>query len=263
MEALNPDISLDRFFDDLAKAVERLLMLDYDGTLAPFHEDRDRATPYPGVRERLTNLVESDRTRVIIISGRRAHDLDSLLGLATLPEIWGCHGAERRLPDESYQLAPLSVRVARGLEEIDVWAEKEGLEEHLERKPAGRAFHWRGREKETIAKIRSSVTSAWSARAASFELSVHEFDGGLELRAEGIDKSTAVRTILSESETGAVAAYCGDDHTDEDAFRALAGRGLRVLVRSEIRESRADLWIKPPEELLAFLDRWVLASSIK
>jgi trehalose 6-phosphate phosphatase len=263
MEALHPAISLDRFFVDLAKAVERVLMLDYDGTLAPFHEERDRAIPYPGVRERLTHLVESDRTRVIIISGRRANDLESLLGLDTLPEIWGCHGAERLLPDESYQLVPLSDRVSRGLKEIDIWAEKEKLEDYLERKPAGRAFHWRGRGEETAGKIRSAVIGDWAARAGLFELSVHEFDGGLELRAEGIDKGRVVKTVLSEVQSGAVIAYCGDDHTDEDAFNALADRGLRVLVRPEIRETAADLWINPPEELLEFLDRWSLASSIK
>ena len=51
-------------------------------------------------------------------------------------------------------------------------------------------------------------------------------------------------------------AYLGDDRTDEDAFRALRGRGLSVLVRAEPRETAADAWIRPPEELIEFLRTW-------
>ena len=53
-----------------------------------------------------------------------------------------------------------------------------------------------------------------------------------------------------------VASYLGDDLTDEDAFRALKGRGLSVLVRNELRETLADIWLKPPGELIDFLLKW-------
>jgi hypothetical protein len=33
-------------------------------------------------------------------------------------------------------------------------------------------------------------------------------------------------------------------------------RGLAVLVRAELRDTAADLWIRPPRELIAFLRRW-------
>jgi len=49
----------------------------------------------------------------------------------------------------------------------------------------------------------------------------------------------------------------GDDRTDEDAFKSIKGRGLGVLVREAFRPTYADVWIKPPEELLAFLARWL------
>ena len=38
-----------KFLERLKTANKRMLLLDYDGTLAPFRVDRDHAFPYPGV----------------------------------------------------------------------------------------------------------------------------------------------------------------------------------------------------------------------
>jgi len=56
-------------------------------------------------------------------------------------------------------------------------------------------------------------------------------------------------------------AYLGDDLTDEDAFAAMGNRGLSILVRGEVRRSCARFWLRPPEELLHFLDEWIAASQ--
>ena len=48
----------------------------------------------------------------------------------------------------------------------------------------------------------------------------------------------------------------GDDMTDEDAFMELEGKGLSVLVNTLLRPTAADVWIKPPIELIMFLRRW-------
>ena len=84
-----------------------------------------------------------------------------------------------------------------------------------------------------------------------------EFDGGIELRVSEWSKGTAVRTVLEELTPNAAVAYLGDDTTDEDAFRALKGRGLTVLVREEARASDADIWLQPPGGLVTFLQGWI------
>ena len=84
-----------------------------------------------------------------------------------------------------------------------------------------------------------------------------EFDGGIELRVPARDKGDGVRTILGEMENDAIVAYLGDDLTDEDAFRAIKGKGLGVLVRKKLRPTAADVWIRPPKELLEFLAEWL------
>ncbi len=82
-------------------------MLDYDGTLAPFHVDRFAATPYPGVEERLATLSGLARVRLVLISGRSARELRSLLPPGIKAEIWGSHGREQLKSDGSYELFAL------------------------------------------------------------------------------------------------------------------------------------------------------------
>ena len=69
------------FFAGFAGKVTPLLLLDYDGTLAPFRVDRFLARPWAGVRELLTRIQQQGRTRMAIISGRSAHEIRPLLGI--------------------------------------------------------------------------------------------------------------------------------------------------------------------------------------
>jgi trehalose-phosphatase len=85
---------------------------------------------------------------------------------------------------------------------------------------------------------------------------VRDFDGGVELRPSGWDKGQTIRLLRSEHPAGAAVAFAGDDLTDEDAFQALGAAGLSVLVRSELRPTAADIWLRPPDELLDFLQNW-------
>ena len=258
---MNPADSakLNAFWHRLKQAQERALLLDYDGTLAPFREARDEAVPYPGVREELEAILTDNRTRMVIISGRSIDDLLPLLGLKRPPEIWGCHGWERLLPDGSHELGRLPASAVEALEEAWRWADRAGYEDRCERKPVSVAFHWRGLEKRHVARLEEEVAGVWGPLADRGGLELHPFDGGLELRFPGRDKGFAVRRIFAEMGEGAVVAYLGDDRTDEDAFRALADRGLGVLVRKEPRPTAAELRLEPPKELLEFLCQWRLA----
>lgn len=245
------------FWPRLQKAVVPVLLLDYDGTLAPFRVARDQALPYPGVRRRLAALRERTATRLVIVSGRTVADLLPLLGLEPHPEIWGCHGWERLLPGGEYRLGALPAAARTALDTAAAWVAARGLEAHSERKPVSVTLHWRGLEPRAAEQLREAAMSAWSPLAAQGGLELHGFDGGLELRHPGQDKGSAVREVIDEVPAAAAIAYLGDDLTDEDAFRALHDRGLSILVRSTHRESAADLWLRPPEELLAFLDGWI------
>jgi len=262
MQTLSSRIDMTDFLRRLETANRRVLMLDYDGTLAPFRIKPKQASPYPGVVELLDELVAQEGTRVVIVSGRRAAEVSSLLSLDRQPEIWGAHGWERLSPDGgAYQQEPeAAVREALTLAEAGV-VDLRRTGARLEHKPASVAVHWRGLPVPTVAKVREELTSMWGPIADEGVLELLPFDGGLELRARGNNKQAAVRAVLAETPPDAVSAYLGDDVTDEDAFRAVKPRGLAVLVRPEYRKTAADVWIRPPHELLAFIERWRRSGS--
>jgi trehalose 6-phosphate phosphatase len=262
MAALTYADRLTAFFEQLGSASTRILLLDYDGTLAPFRTERDRAFPYPEIPRLLGQIIASG-TRVVLISGRPAYDLLRLSGIDPQPEIWGSHGLERLRPRGNYQVEPLSPEQQAGLRKALEFLRSQGLENRMERKPGGVALHWRGLAGQDVETLRGKVQQVWCELAGCSSLELLDFDGGLEIRVRGKDKGNAVAAILKESNADAVVAYLGDDQTDEDAFRVLRGRGLTVLVREQLRPTLAEIQLRPPEELIEFLQEWLSASGEK
>lgn len=251
----------------LERSPRSILLLDYDGTLSPFVRERMRAKMYPGIAERLLRLAAAPRTRLVLVSGRPARDLASLLPSGLRVEIWGSHGRERISVDCRYTATPLKPSQEQCLTELETELRRLGLASLIERKIGSLAIHTRGLAESSAEHVIAL------ARAFRCSLSIEPgdpgvewltFDGGIELRGTGCTKGTAVVRILSEEPPGTPAAYLGDDQTDEEAFVALhayapGSPSLRVLVRREPRPSAADLWLTPPDQLLAFLDRWLAA----
>jgi trehalose 6-phosphate phosphatase len=257
MKILNAETDLDMFEQKLSEASQKALLLDYDGTLAPFQMDPNIAYPYPGVTDLLKNILQQGDTRLVIITGRWIKDLMPLLQLERQIEVWGSHGLERLKEDGSYKIAPMDKEALKGLVAADEWIESMGLSERCEKKPGCLAIHWRGMSEDNINHIKKQVNPKWSLISGKWGLKLEGFDGGLELRVPGMNKGDAVRRILEEMDNDSVAAYLGDDLTDEDAFNAIKGKGIGVLVREEFRPTAADLWLKPPEELINFLAGWL------
>ncbi|MDF1543666.1 MAG: trehalose-phosphatase [bacterium] len=261
MELINSKSWYPSFFETLRKSHTSLLLLDYDGTLSPFTVDRERAVPYEGVIPLLIQIRSTGRTRLVIVSGRSVKSLRHLVGNDLNCEIWGSHGLERSIPGKNTEIVKVEAEAQALLNTIMQWAKENNLLDNLENKPFGCAFHWRGESPEWASQIMNLVADKWLTRLQESGYDLHSFDGGLEIRPKGVSKADAVNTLLRESPDVSTVSYLGDDLTDEDAFRALGNRGLKVLVRSESRPTLADLRIEPPGELLKFLSDWLEAVS--
>src|SRR5271155_5047773 len=255
---VNP-IEVEQFMKAVARSPVSALLLDYDGTLAPFCLNRQQALPFPGVTELLQEIIANGRTRVVIITGRNAREVIPLLAVHPSPEIWGCHGLERLKPDGSCETPRVEEAVVHALADADRWLRYQRLHNRAEFKTGAVAIHWRGLDEAAAAETRSQVLRGWFPIAQSTPMELLEFDGGIEMRMPGRDKGDAVRTILDEIGPEVPVAYLGDDVTDEQVFLALDTLGLSVLVRPEWRTTAAALWIRPPEGLRDFLTRWLQA----
>ena len=269
MEVLNPRVDAEAFFAHLRTAPSRVLLLDYDGTLAPFRVERDQAVPYPEARSAVEGLLADGASRIVVISGRAVEALRPLLGVEPPPELWGTHGWERLRPGAGLERVDPGEAARTALADAREAAEGiEGAAGRVEVKPATVAVHVRGLSDREADGLLDEARRRWEGPARRGGLEVHAFDGGLELRVPGRSKADAVREALADEPRGTAVAYLGDDLTDEDAFEALGaldreGRieALRVLVRPERRDTAADVWVKPPEGLMAFLERWERATD--
>lgn len=256
---------LDEFFGTLP-GTKPLLLLDYDGTLAPFRVDRSRARPFTGVREAIARIQQQGHTRMVVITGRPAREIGPLLRgnppvVEKAVEIWGLHGAERVYPDGKRELEQAPAETKKKLDEVREYLRHNNLGGEFEDKPNAAVMHWRGASPRTAKFIELRTRELFEPLAHLEGLNLLEFEGGLELRV-GRDKGGAIAALISEVPLGTPVAFLGDDLTDEAGFRALSqasGPHLGVLMRPDSRDTAADIWLRPPTELRAFLKKWVKA----
>jgi hypothetical protein len=154
-EQSGPDV-LDelRFFQRPSSKKQRVLLLDYDGTIAPFHRERFRAVPYPVVPHLLHRIMTMCRTRLIVIGGRSAREMAGLLGMNPAPEIWGVYGLQHLDMNGFHREAEVNPDSLQSLATAEAGLEREGLTDLLEIKMAGVAVHWRGLDPAEILKAR-------------------------------------------------------------------------------------------------------------
>jgi trehalose-phosphatase len=252
-----------KFLQDVAAAKDRVLVLDYDGTIAPFSTHRLRAFPYAGVTELLQQIMKECRTRLIVTSGRAAHEIIPLLGMIPPPEIWGTHGAERVYADGRYEEIEVTQDSLEALLQSETGLEQEGLGHLLEIKVAAVAVHWRGLKPAEILRARTKAHKVLEPIAARSSLVLSEFDEGVEIRLRAANKGTSLQSLLAQLSSKVPIAYLGDDVTDEDAFRALNDRGLTILVNAKPRFTAAQMSIKPPQDLIAFFNAWIRACGAR
>jgi trehalose-phosphatase len=253
------ETAIARFWASLALAPACALVLDFDGTLAPFNIERDAVEPYPGVLARLERLHGAG-TRLHIVSGRKLADLLKLLPLAQQLHCWGSHGLEEWLPGRGARICPPTAAQLARLADAQSACMELGFGGQLEQKPGALALHWRGLPHTAVDRIAAELIPAWQALTLE-DLLLCKFDGGVELRSAAANKGQVLRVVRSSLPPDGRLAYLGDDLTDEDAFGVVENEDLAVLVRSAPRPTLAPVWLQPPLGLLDFFDRWLAVTT--
>lgn len=237
------------------------LFLDYDGTLTPIEQRPELAKLSPDMRETLSRLA--DRCPTVIVSGRGRDDVSGLVGLENLIYA-GDHGFDISGPGETrihHEVgADLVPDVACAAGELRRrLADVPGV--LVEEKRFTVAVHYRLVAQELLGRVERDVDGVLESHP---HLVCARGKKVLEVKPQlDWDKGKAVLwllTALGLDGPEVLPIYVGDDRTDEDAFAALRGRGLGVLVTATPRPTLADYSLQDPEEVRGFLA--TLAASL-
>jgi alpha,alpha-trehalase len=231
------------------------VFLDYDGTLTPIVARPEMATLSAGMEAVLRDLAA--RCPVAIISGRDLRDLKQMVKLDGLVYA-GSHGFDVDAPEE------LGGRVRRGEEFADALAAararlKEAVapipEAWVEDKAFAVTLHFRQVADDDV----PAVEAAFGAVAdASPDLRRSSGKKVLELRPDiEWDKGRALEMLLEriDRDGSHLPLFIGDDDTDEDAFRAVAGGGIGIRVGDPHVVSAAEYFLADTDEVGMFLER--------
>ena len=230
------------------------VFLDYDGTLTSIVDRPELAVLSEDIRAVVRELAE--HCHVAIVSGRDRVDVERLVGLDGLIYA-GSHGFDIAGPGG---LSKEHERAADFLPALDR-AEKRlrwktaGIEGALvERKKFAIAVHYRLVADDQVAPLDRAV-EAVAAEIPDLRRTAAKKVFALRPRVDW-DKGRAVLwllTALGLDREDVLPFYLGDDETDEDAFTALKGGGLGILVADTDRPTAAEYLLADPQEVGRFL----------
>lgn len=237
-----------------------LLFLDYDGTLTPIVRRPEKALLSPSTGKLLEKLRADPRYTLAVISGRSLRDVRKLVGLRGIVYA-GNHGLELAGPKIRYinphakRARPLLARIARRLRR-ELGAVPGAA---VENKGLTLTIHFRGvkaGERQLVGMIFDGITRPYRRKR---KIRVARGKCVFEVRPPvKWNKGTMVLWILKRTEAirkgeEILPVYLGDDLTDEDAFQALSGRGITVLVGDPNPLSRAGYRLSGVREVRTFL----------
>lgn len=237
-------------------ATKRLVVfLDYDGTLTPIVARPDMAVLSEPMRASVERLA--GRCPLAIVSGRDRADVARLVGLEGLIYA-GSHGFDIAGPNGLRQEHPRASEFLPALDAAEIRLAKAtgGIDGALiERKKFAIAVHYRQVTGDRIAEVEDAV-AAVAVEAPDLRQTTGKMILELRPRVDW-DKGRAVLWLLDAlglDGDDVLPVYVGDDDTDEDAFAALAGCGLGILVTDAERPTAAEYILRDTDEVGRFLD---------
>lgn len=209
-----------RIYSAYHKAKDRILFLDYDGTLVPFFKNPKLAKPDEDLLELLRSLVNQKGTEVVIVSGRDKGTLDywfSKIPVSLIAE----HGVWIKKPNEEWTLIkPLDNTWKGKIRSImEIYSDRlPGA--FVEEKEYSVSWHYRASEPERAAHFANELFTHLVDYTSNVDLQVLQGNKVIEVRCSGVDKGSACLHFLSQKDYHFIMAI-GDDWTDEDMYKAL------------------------------------------
>ena len=208
------------------------VFLDYDGVLTPIVDRPEDALISKGMRDTVRALA--DRCPVCVVSGRDRQVVQELMGIDDVV-VAGSHGFDIWSPSEG----AIAHDAGSGFEEL-ISNVTDRMRAALgsipgvvvEPKRASVAVHYRLVNSQEHARIGAVVDTLLTERPEQLKLTPGKMVYELQPKIDW-DKGRAVLYLLETlglDTPDVVPLYLGDDITDEDAFGALRGRGVGIIV---------------------------------
>lgn len=232
---VNTDIEA-RVGQKYARAASRLILLDYDGTLVGFQNNILKAVPDEELIEILVQLTSDPRNKVVVISGRNYKNLEEWFGHLKLDMI-AEHGAWFKTAEGWKNLNGLTDNWKKDIMPV--------LETYTDRTPGTfieeKSFSlvWHFRRAETgLGELRASeLLTNLQYLIQDKRLQLLKGNKVIEVKSIEINKGIAALNWVGDTRYAFVMAI-GDDHTDEDLFKALDEEAVTIKVGTNVSAAR-------------------------
>ena len=211
------------------KASEKILFLDYDGTLQSFFGNPDDAKPDQELISLINDLISD--TELVIISGRDKNTLDEWFGhmkVALIAE----HGVWLKAINDDWKERNQSQ---------STWKEniRPILDSYVDRTPGSLieekshslVWHYRKADIDLGALRALELTTDLSNLLINQDLEIMEGSKVIEVKVAGINKGKAAMDYIQGKDYDFIMAI-GDDWTDEYLFKELPEKSFTIKVGS-------------------------------
>jgi trehalose 6-phosphate synthase/phosphatase len=238
------------------EAQNRLIILDYDGTLAPFQFKPEDAFPTPDILQILEDLVSDARNKIVISSGRDQNTLEKWFGHLPLT-LAAEHGAFYK-ENGAWNKKPCNQSWNDELLKIFQQFQEKTPRSILEKKDTALVWHYR-KVDGWLATIREQqLVNALITPCTKLHLQIMRGNKIVEVKMPEYTKGAEARRLMEKDHYDFILAM-GDDTTDEDTFSALPKTATTVKVGGNSNAARFSLCSQ--SDVLPFLRSLIKGSG--
>ncbi|HVW15610.1 MAG TPA: bifunctional alpha,alpha-trehalose-phosphate synthase (UDP-forming)/trehalose-phosphatase [Mucilaginibacter sp.] len=242
------------------KTRNRLIFLDYDGTLVDFKSNIEQASPDEKLYDLLSQLTEDPANHVVLISGRKHGNLDKWFGDYDM-DLVAEHGSWMKKPKAAWhKLSGLSAQWKQEIRPVIETYIDRTPGSFIEEKTYSLAWHYRKAPKGLGELRAGELMNNLKYLANDRGLQLLPGDKVVEIKNVEVNKGKAALTILDNQEYDFILAL-GDDYTDEDVFKELPENSITIKIGNNV--SAAKFYLTSPEEARSLLKSLAESTVIK
>jgi trehalose 6-phosphate synthase/phosphatase len=232
-------------------ARNRLVLLDYDGTLVNYVSAPETARLPEYIFDILYSLIDVPKTRTFIITGRGHEDIDRLLKHIPI-SIIAEHGAmikedgvwKNQLIDNFSWKAPI-IKILDRFTELCQGS-------YIEEKGFSVAWHYRSSESDPGYRFSRELITILRNLSQSYNIRILDGNKVVEILTNDTGKGSAVQRLIEQKSYDFVLSI-GDDATDEEMFEFLLQYSYAVTVKVGEGSTYAKFTFKNINEVILLL----------